>query len=386
LRAISPLIIKRLWWRSTAELRVRRRLQPVRETGGCGMVMIELAGLEKIYRGHGADVEALRRIDLRVERGEIYGVIGRSGAGKSTLLRCINMLERPTAGTVRVDGVDLTALAPAALRERRRGIGMIFQHFALLSSRTVRENVALPLELAGRPRAEIANAVEPMLEFVGLEAMRDRYPAQLSGGQAQRVGIARALAGRPSVLLCDEATSALDPETTASILALLRDVNRTFGTTIVLITHEMGVIKEICDRVAVIDGGRIVESGRVRDIFLAPRAAITRTFVGEPDAAELSAMLGATLDEGAGGNAVWRLGFSESARESVVTALIRRFPLDLNIVSGTIERVGGEPLGTLVVELVADPPTQEDARRYLDSVGVRVDVLGYVERTLEPLT
>jgi D-methionine transport system ATP-binding protein len=349
--------------------------------------MIELAGLEKIYRGHGTDVEALRGIDLRVERGEIYGVIGRSGAGKSTLLRCINMLERPTAGTVHVDGVDLTALAPAELRERRRGIGMIFQHFALLSSRTVRENVALPLELAGRPRAEIANAVEPMLEFVGLEAMRDRYPAQLSGGQAQRVGIARALAGRPNVLLCDEATSALDPETTASILALLRDVKRTFGTTIVLITHEMGVIKEICDRVAVIDGGRIVESGRVRDIFLAPRAAITRTFVGEPDADELSAMLGATLHErGSGGNAIWRLGFSESARESVVTTLIRRFPLDLNIVSGAIERVGGEPLGTLVVELVADPATREEARRYLDSVGVRVDVLGYVERTLEPLT
>jgi D-methionine transport system ATP-binding protein len=349
--------------------------------------MIELAGLHKTYRGPGENVEALSGVDLRVERGEIFGVIGRSGAGKSTLLRCINLLERPTAGTVRVDDVDLTALAPAALRKQRRGIGMIFQHFALLSSRTVRENVALPLELAGRARAEIDAAVEPMLEFVGLEAMRDRYPAQLSGGQAQRVGIARALAGRPGVLLCDEATSALDPETTASILALLRDVNRTFGTTIVLITHEMGVIKEICDRVAVIDGGRIVESGPVRDIFLAPQAAITRTFVGEPDAVELSAMLGATLDEnGRSGNAVWRLGFSESARESVVTALIRRFALELNIVSGAIERVGGEPMGTLVVEIVADAATQDEARRYLDSVGVRVDVLGYVERTGKSLT
>jgi D-methionine transport system ATP-binding protein len=264
---------------------------------------------------------------------------------------------------------------------------MIFQHFALLSSRTVRENVALPLELAGRSRAEIGAAVDPMLEFVGLESMRDRYPAQLSGGQAQRVGIARALASRPSVLLCDEATSALDPETTSSILALLRNVNRTFGTTIVVITHEMGVIKELCDRVAVLDGGRIVESGRVRDIFLAPRTAITRTFVGEPDAAALSSMLGATLNERASdGNAVWRLGFSESARESVVTALIRRFALELNIVSGAIERVGGEPLGTLVVEIDADLATQDAARRYLDSVGVRVDVLGYVERTGKSLT
>jgi D-methionine transport system ATP-binding protein len=189
------------------------------------------------------------------------------------------------------------------------------------------------------------------------------------------------------VLLCDEATSALDPETTASILALLRDVNRSFGTTIVLITHEMGVIKEICDRVAVIDSGRIVEAGRVRDIFLAPHAAITRTFVGEPDAAKLSVMLGATLDaNGRSGNAVWRLGFSESARESVVTALIRRFALELNIVSGAIERVGGEPMGTLVVEIVADAATQDEARRYLDSVGVRVDVLGYVERTGKSLT
>jgi D-methionine transport system ATP-binding protein len=349
--------------------------------------VINLRGLTKTYGGADAGVEALRGIDLQVERGEIFGIIGRSGAGKSTLLRCINLLERPTAGSVVVDGVDLTDLPQSALRERRRGIGMIFQHFALLSSRTVRENVALPLELAGRPRAEIDAAVGPMLEFVGLDAMGDRYPAQLSGGQAQRVGIARALAARPNVLLCDEATSALDPETTASILALLRDVNRSFGTTIVLITHEMGVIKEICDRVAVIDSGRIVEAGRVRDIFLAPHAAITRTFVGEPDAAKLSVMLGATLDaNGRSGNAVWRLGFSESARESVVTALIRRFALELNIVSGAIERVGGEPMGTLVVEIVADAATQDEARRYLDSVGVRVDVLGYVERTGKSLT
>jgi D-methionine transport system ATP-binding protein len=347
--------------------------------------MIQLAGLTKTYRGAGGPVQALRGIDLEVERGEIFGVIGRSGAGKSTLLRCINLLERPTSGAVAVDGTDLTSLSPVALRERRRGIGMIFQHFALLSSRTVRENVALPLELAGRRRADIDAAVDPMLAFVGLETMRDRYPAELSGGQAQRVGIARALAGRPGVLLCDEATSALDPETTTSILALLREVNRTFGTTIVLITHEMGVIKEICDRVAVIDGGRIVESGHVREVFLAPRAAITRTLVGEPDAAELSAMLGASLDEhGSGGNAVWRLGFSESARESVVTALIRRFALDLNIVSGAIERIGGEPMGTLVVEIVADAETQSRARAYLADAGVRVDVLGYVERTLNP--
>ncbi|MDB5039846.1 MAG: phosphate transporter ATP-binding protein [Candidatus Eremiobacteraeota bacterium] len=349
--------------------------------------MIELAGLRKTYRGPDGGVEALRGVDLTVERGEVFGVIGRSGAGKSTLLRCVNLLERPTAGRVVVDGVDLTALPPAALRDVRRGIGMIFQHFALLSSRTVRDNVALPLELAGRSKAEIADAVDPMLEFVGLTSMRDRFPAQLSGGQAQRVGIARALASRPSVLLCDEATSALDPETTQSILALLREVNRTLGVTIVLITHEMGVIKNVADRVAVIDAGRIVEEGAVRDVFLHPRAPITRTFVGEPTAEELSAMLGAPLGDApsARGNVVWRLGFAESsARDSLVTTLIRRFPLELNIVSGTIERVGGEPLGTLVVELTADPSVRDDARSYLESVGVRVDILGYVERHLQP--
>ncbi len=349
--------------------------------------MIELAGLRKTYRGPDGGVEALRGVDLTVERGEVFGVIGRSGAGKSTLLRCINLLERPTAGRVVVDGVDLTALPPGALRDVRRGIGMIFQHFALLSSRTVRDNVALPLELAGRSKAEIAAAVDPMLEFVGLRSMRDRFPAQLSGGQAQRVGIARALASRPSVLLCDEATSALDPETTQSILALLREVNRTLGVTIVLITHEMGVIKNVADRVAVIDAGRIVEEGAVREIFLHPRATITRTFVGEPTGDELSAMLGAPLDDAssARGNVVWRLGFAESsAHDSLVTRLIRRFPLDLNIVSGTIERVGGEPLGTLVVELTADASVRDDARSYLESVGVRVDVLGYVERPLQP--
>jgi D-methionine transport system ATP-binding protein len=348
--------------------------------------MIELAGLRKTYRGAGAGVEALGGIDLRIERGEIFGVIGRSGAGKSTLLRCINLLERPTAGRVILDGVDLTALPPARLREVRRQIGMIFQHFALLSSRTVHDNVALPLELAGRPRTEIEPAVATILEFVGLAAMRERYPSQLSGGQAQRVGIARALVGKPNVLLCDEATSALDPETTRSILALLRDVNRTFGVTIVLITHEMAVIKAICDRVAVLDAGRIVETGPVRDVFLQPRAPVTRAFVGEPDPEELATMLGATLaaDATPHAHAVWRLGFGEAARESIVTSLVRRFPLELNIVSGAIERVGGEPLGALVVEVTADARAREEALRYLDSVGVRADVLGYVERALEP--
>ena len=346
--------------------------------------MIRLDDLHKTYTNAGAPVEALRGVNLRVERGEVFGVIGRSGAGKSTLLRCINMLERPTSGHVVVDGVELGALRGRALHDVRRSIGMIFQHFALLSSRTVAQNVALPLELAGRSRAEIEAAIAPVIDFVGLTALRERYPAQLSGGQAQRVGIARALANAPKVLLCDEATSALDPQTTQSILALLREVNRTFGVTIVLITHEMSVIKGVCDRVAVIDAGRIVEEGPVRDLFLAPRTAIARAFAGEPSRDDLEALLSAPLVDApaTGTNAVWRLGFSESARESVVTALVRRFPIELNIVSGAIERVGGEPLGALVIEVAAEPRVREEAERWLTSAGVRVDGLGYVERTL----
>ena len=215
--------------------------------------MIEFHGVEKEFpgRGGGAAVKALDGIDLSVGRGEIFGIIGRSGAGKSTLIRVVNMLERPTSGRVVVDGVDMNALDNSGLRAARRGIGMIFQHFNLLSSRTVYDNVALPLELAGLKRSEIRAKVEPLLELVGLGDKRDRYPAELSGGQKQRVGIARALSSEPKVLLCDEATSALDPETTTSILRLLADINAKLGLTIVLITHEMAVIKEICHRVAV---------------------------------------------------------------------------------------------------------------------------------------
>ena len=249
---------------------------------------VELRGIVQSYPGPGGPVEALRGIDLRVERGEVFGVIGRSGAGKSSLVRTINLLNRPTAGQVLVDGQDLAALAPAQLREARRHIGLVFQHFNLLSSRTVYGNAALPLELAGARPAEIRRKVEPLLELVGLAPLRDRYPAQLSGGQKQRVGIARALAGDPRLLLSDEATSALDPETTRSILALLRQINRDLGLTIVLITHQMQVIRRIADRVAVLDAGRIVEQGRVADVFAQPRHAVTRSLLEDLDLAPLS--------------------------------------------------------------------------------------------------
>jgi len=221
--------------------------------------MIQLQGVTQAYGTH----EALRGIDLDVAPGEVFGIIGRSGAGKSSLVRTINLLNRPKAGKVIVGGRDLTTLSEPQLREARREIGLIFQHFNLLSSRTVAQNVALPLELAHVPQQEINKRVDELLDLVGLAAMRDRYPSQISGGQKQRVGIARALANRPKVLLSDEATSALDPETTRSILGLLKQINREFGLTIVLITHQMQVIKQVADRVAVIDAGRIVEQGPV---------------------------------------------------------------------------------------------------------------------------
>ena len=236
--------------------------------------MIRLVDIEKRYAGTGG--AALAGVSLEVVRGEVFGVIGQSGAGKSTLIRLINALERPTAGRVEVDGIDVASLAPAGLRMLRRRIGMIFQNFGLLSSRTVAANVAFPLKLADMPRAERDAKVAALLDRVGLTEHADKYPAQLSGGQKQRVGIARALATDPDILLCDEATSALDPETTRQVLALLRDLNRDLGLTIVLITHEMDVVRASCDRVAVLEQGRVVETGAVTDIFAAPSHPATR--------------------------------------------------------------------------------------------------------------
>jgi D-methionine transport system ATP-binding protein len=236
--------------------------------------MIRLVDVEKRFAGTGG--AALAGVSLDVVRGEVFGVIGQSGAGKSTLIRLINALERPSAGRVEVDGIDVASLAPAALRVLRRRIGMIFQNFGLLSSRTVAANVAFPLKLADVPRAERDAKVAALLDRVGLTDHAGKYPAQLSGGQKQRVGIARALATSPDILLCDEATSALDPETTRQVLALLRDLNRDLGLTIVLITHEMEVVRTACDRVAVLERGQVVETGTVSDIFAAPNHPATR--------------------------------------------------------------------------------------------------------------
>ena len=330
------------------------------------------------------DLDALRGVSIHVREGEIFGVIGKSGAGKSTLIRCINMLERPGSGSVIVDGEELTTMPERQLREMRKRIGMIFQHFNLLSSRTVYDNIAFPLELAGKSAAEIAAAVNPLLDLVGLADKRNQYPAQLSGGQKQRVGIARALANRPKVLLCDEATSALDPQTTHSILELLRDINQKLGLTIVIITHEMQAIKEICDRVAVMENGLVIEEGSVIDLFVRPQTPTTKEFIRtivSHDLPDIFAGLPFTDTPQPGSNLMLRLSFiGSSANEPVIAGLIRRFNVDVNILFGNIDHLKNTPFGTLLVEVSGDDAAIQSALRYLQEIELGIEVIGYVAR------
>lgn len=293
--------------------------------------MITVSGLRKSY----GDVVALDGVDLHVGKGEVFGVLGRSGAGKSTLLRCVNVLERPDQGVVTVDGHELTALGAAELRRARRRIGMIHQHFALLSSRTVAGNVAFPLEVMGVGRAARAARVAELLDLVGLADRAGAYPAQLSGGQKQRVGIARALAGEPSVLLSDEATSALDPGTTQSILALLRRLNRELGLTILLITHEMDVIKTVCDSAAIMEEGRIAEAGALPDLLATPGSRLAAELFPLPPAEP-----GAVT-----------ITLSGRADETLLSRLARSYDVDVAVTAGAVEEVAGVPAGRLRVRI-----------------------------------
>ena len=344
--------------------------------------MIELKNVSKTYYKQRTSFNALQEVSLQVGYGEIFGVIGPSGAGKSTLIRCINLLERPTSGQVIVGGLELTALGRRQLTQERRQIGMIFQQFNLLSSRTVFENVAFPLELSGRPRLEVRERVDSLLALVGLEDKRDDYPASLSGGQKQRVAIARTLANNPKVLLCDEATSALDPETTSSILALLKDINRHFRITILLITHEMNVVKSICDRVAVIDGGRLIESGTVSEVFSHPRAELTRRLIASSlhftIPPEYEQRLSAEPVEGAA-NPLVKLEFSaRSANLPLLSTVSRLFEVDNHIVSAQLDQAGGAQFGFVLIELRGSPAATKKAIDYYNTYDVKTEVLGYV--------
>ncbi|WP_110954300.1 methionine ABC transporter ATP-binding protein [Anaerosinus massiliensis] len=344
--------------------------------------MIKLSTIEKTYDGASGPIHALKGINLHVKRGEIYGVIGLSGAGKSTLIRCINMLEKPTKGIVVVDGEDLTAMNASQLRAARKNIGMIFQHFNLLSSATVYDNIAFPLRLIGMSKVEIEKKVLPLLELVGLADKRDQYPAQLSGGQKQRVGIARALASDPKVLLCDEATSALDPQTTKSILALIKDINQKLQLTVVLITHEMQVIKEICDKVAVIENGVIAEEGTVLEVFTNPQAEITKEFISviiNRDIPEAFKNAEISKTPVPGSNLLVRLSFiGDSADEPVISGVIRRFQVDTNIIYGNVDHIKNTPYGTLVLEITGEDAEIEKALKYLQDRNLGIEVIGYV--------
>ena len=344
--------------------------------------MIELQHIDKIYHTSSGDLHALKDINLTINEGEIFGIIGLSGAGKSTLVRCINMLEKPTSGKVIVDGKEMTALGEEQLRKARQNIGMIFQHFNLLSSRTVFGNIAFPLEIQGLDKAAIQKKVEPLLDLVGLKDRADHYPSQLSGGQKQWVGIARALASDPKVLLCDEATSALDPQTTESILNLLRDINKRLHITIVMITHQMNVVKEICDRVAVIENGEIIEQGSMVDIFTNPQKATTREFVASiqhNDLPDFVRKLDIHKDYKAGDKALVSLSFiGDSAGEPIVSVLIKEYDTKVNILTANIENLQDTPFGTLLIEVEGDEAHLKKALDYLHERKVKDEVIGYV--------
>lgn len=346
--------------------------------------MIDLQNVEKTYFSKNGDVHALKKTNLHINAGEIFGIIGLSGAGKSTLIRCINMLETPTAGKVFVDGQELTAMRNSELRKARQNIGMIFQHFNLLASRTVYDNIAFPLEIQGIDKAVIKQKVEPLLELVGLTDRRDHYPSQLSGGQKQRVGIARALASNPKILLCDEATSALDPQTTKSILELLRDINKRLNLTIVMITHQMQVVKDICDRVAVIEHGSIIEEGSLLELFTNPQTATTKEFISTINNVELPAILKNTKifpDYQPNTTPIIRISFiGNSAGDPLISTLIKNYSVDVNIIYGNIDSIKDTPYGTMVVELSGTKDNMETAISYLQERNLKIEVLGYVAR------
>lgn len=350
--------------------------------------MIRLHDVSKTYYPKGRRsttpaVTALKHADLHVPQGQIHGVIGLSGAGKSTLIRCVNLLERPTTGSVTVDGQELTGLSGDALNQARHRIGMIFQHFNLLTSRTVFANVALPLELMGMTRREIRERVTPLLDLVGLADKARQYPAQLSGGQKQRVAIARALASRPKVLLCDEATSALDPHTTGSILDLLRDINRKLGLTILLITHEMEVVKSICHRVSLISDGELVEEAEVGDFFTAPRTRLGRDFLNDFLELEPPRALIERLEEAPGPHShpVVRLAFSGDAVSTpLISRLARECGVDVSILQAKVESIQERTLGLMIAELMGSAEKTREALDYLESHDLQVEVLGHVQR------
>lgn len=333
--------------------------------------MIEVEGVTKVYKTKKRTVTGVDDVSLKVNQGEIFGVVGYSGAGKSSLIRCVNLLERPTSGTVTVDGTEMTSLSGEALRKQRLKIGMIFQHFYLINQKTVFENIAFALRAAGVDSKDMKARVEELLQRVELLDKRDSYPSQLSGGQKQRVGIARALANNPTVLLCDEATSALDPTTTKSILALLKNLNKELGLTIMLITHEMNVVKDICHRMAIMQDGKVVEEGSVYDLFAEPQNVLTQEFISNVVSFELPET---TLAQ-CSGTIVKVIFKGDIAGEGIIADMLQSYNVKGNFLHGAIEYIESKPLGIFIMELSGEIGDIHEAIQYIQARKAKVEVI-----------
>ncbi len=338
--------------------------------------MIEFKDISKHYELKGQTIRALDQINLEIPEGSIFGIIGYSGAGKSTLIRLINLLERPTQGQVIINQKDFTALDARSLRQERANIGMIFQHFNLLQTKTVAANIEMPLKLLGIPKAEREKRLNELLEFIDLKHKKDAFPDELSGGQKQRVGIARALANRPKILLCDEATSALDPQTTKSVLALLKKINQEQNITIVMVTHEMDVIETVCDYVAVMEQGKVIETGSTINIFSQPQHPTTKNFIQTVLQQQLPINILKNL-ENQNHNSIYCLQFlGKSAQETVVQAVIKKFDISLNILFANMTEINGTVIGQMFIQLLGDPLIIQQAIEFLKQNGVQVEHSG----------
>ena len=341
--------------------------------------MIELKNITKVYHTKNGEIVAVDNVNFSINKGEIFGIIGYSGAGKSTMIRLLNGLEKPTKGTVVVNGQTISEISGKELRTARQKISMIFQHFNLLWSRTVEENIAFPLEIAGIPKAEREKRVEELIHLVGLNGRAKSYPSQLSGGQKQRVGIARALANNPEVLLCDEATSALDPETTDQILDLLMDINKQLGLTIVLITHEMHVIQKICNRVAVMEAGQVVEQGDVLQVFQNPQEPITKKFVSQVSGTgDTQESIDPILKVYPSGKLVKVTFIGQATKHPVISKTIKEFDVNINIVHGKITHTANGPIGTLIVHMDGAQDEVEKAIQNLQQHDLQAEVIAHV--------
>ncbi|NOJ66995.1 methionine ABC transporter ATP-binding protein [Acinetobacter indicus] len=338
--------------------------------------MIEFKNISKHYQLKGQTIRALDQVNLQIPDGSIFGIIGYSGAGKSTLIRLINLLERPNEGQVIINNTDFTALSAKALRQERANIGMIFQHFNLLQTKTVAANIEMPMKLLGWSAAEREKRLKELLEFIDLKHKKDAYPDELSGGQKQRVGIARALANHPKILLCDEATSALDPQTTQSVLELLKKINREQGITIVMVTHEMDVIESVCDYVAVMEHGQVIETGSTLNIFSQPQHPTTKNFIQTVLQQQLPVNILNNL-ENQNQHSIYCLKFlGKSAQETVIQAVIKQFDLSLNILFANMTEINGAVIGQMFIQLLGDPAIIQQALQFLEQNGVQVEQAG----------